>query len=736
MMRANSNRFVGLIDGAWDRSSILRVYLGLLMIGLTGITQVRAGELVHHDLQVNLNPRDHRLEVTDRIRLSHPDQTRFWLHEGLEPRSLTEGVALVAEGPVAGPAPMVAYRLSMPEMTDQVTLRYAGKIEHPLTRYQESPGREQQQLSGTLSPEGIYLDAAVAWYPRFPDTLQSFSMSATLPKGWLAVSQGKGPEIETHDDSVTIHWRESAPQDDIYLVGAPYHFYRQAAGTHEAQVFLRQDDPQLAQRYLDATRDYLDLYEHLIGPYPYAKFALVENFWETGFGMPSFTLLGSRVLRLPFILRTSFPHEILHNWWGNSVYIDYPTGNWAEGLTSYLADHLLDEQRGRGAYHRRRTLQRYQDFIRQDNDFPLSQFHGRHGSASQAVGYGKALMFFHMLRRSLGDSLFIDGLRRFYRDNRFKSAGYAQWREAFEEVGAPDLKDFFEAWTQREGAPTLAVENVRVAPQEAGYALTLSLRQTQESAPFPLHVPLLVHYDGRAAELHQLAFNRREQTYRLTLPVQPRQIDIDPWYDLFRSLYAEETPPTLSGLFGARRILFVIPAQAPKPLHDAYLELARNWAEGYPEAEIREDDTIADLPEDHPVWILGWGNRFRGGFMDHLNGYPVADEDKAMIFDGKRYSRADHSFALTRRISENGPAQAWVAGFSVTNLGNLSRKLPHYGGYSYLAFADDATQNVAKGQWPVRASPLRIPLKPGLPLLQAKEPAALYPPYSKEPTRD
>ena len=70
------------------------------------------------------------------------------------------------------------------------------------------------------------------------------------------------------------------------------------------------------------------MYRQLIGPYPYGKFALVENFWETGYGMASFTLLGPQVIRFPFILNSSYPHEILHNWWGNSVFVDYASGNW------------------------------------------------------------------------------------------------------------------------------------------------------------------------------------------------------------------------------------------------------------------------------------------------------------------------------------------------------------------------------------------------------------------------
>ena len=36
---------------------------------------------------------------------------------------------------------------------------------------------------------------------------------------------------------------------------------------------------------------------------------------------------GFAVLRLPFIPYTSLPHEILHNWWGNGVWVDYAGGN-------------------------------------------------------------------------------------------------------------------------------------------------------------------------------------------------------------------------------------------------------------------------------------------------------------------------------------------------------------------------------------------------------------------------
>ena len=115
------------------------------------------------------------------------------------------------------------------------------------------------------------------------------------------------------------------------------------------------------------------------------------------------------VIRFPFILTSSYPHEILHNWWGNSVFVDYPTGNWCEGLTAYMADHLMKEQAGQAAEYRRDTLKKYRDFVRDGRDFPLTEFRSRHSAATEAVGYGKTLMGFHMLRRQLGDEAFTGG---------------------------------------------------------------------------------------------------------------------------------------------------------------------------------------------------------------------------------------------------------------------------------------------------------------------------------------
>ena len=62
-------------------------------------------------------------------------------------------------------------------------------------------------------------------------------------------------------------------------------------------------DEHLRELYTERTQHYIAMYEEMIGPYPYAKFATVENWFPTGYGMPSFTFLGDRVMEIRELLR-------------------------------------------------------------------------------------------------------------------------------------------------------------------------------------------------------------------------------------------------------------------------------------------------------------------------------------------------------------------------------------------------------------------------------------------------
>ncbi len=659
----------------------------LLILTLLCAPAGASSSSVFMDLEVALAPERHHIQATGRLHLPHPvRELVFGLRRGLTPTLETPQGELRR---LENRGRHTLWALAVHAPTDDITLRWSGKIDRPPT----GPHTRDGGSDGTIHPEGIYLSGATGWYPEL-GMLVRFRLRLSLPSGWHGLSQG-------HSDDDDRTWHENHPQEAIYLVAAPFHRYRRAAGTVEAMVWLRRPDPDLARRYLEATGEYIALYSALIGPYPYAKFALVENFWESGYGMPSFTLLGPRVIRLPFILHTSYPHEILHNWWGNSVYVDDSGGNWAEGLTTYLADHLLAAQAGRGAAYRRELLSDFASWVKKNRDLPLVRFRGRHGKASQAAGYGRMAMVMHMLRLRLGDRTFLEGLRRFYRDNRFQTAGFDALQRAFEAVSGQALDDFFHQWTRRTGAPDLVLEAVRLTPLPDGrFRIEGRLRQRQDEPPFTLRIPLYVWTEAHAPprSIH-LKMDRRHLDFSLVVPGRPLQLAVDPLFDLFRRLHPDEMPPSFSALFGAERSVLVLPDGADPALRAAYAELARNWQQRHPEIQVVNDGALDHLPEQGTVWILGWNNRFAPVVQKALKRLGVIVERRRAILSDGAETPSEGGFAVALR--QGGLQLGWVAAASPDTVPALTRKLPHYGRYGLVAF-DAAGVNRLRRQWPAR----------------------------------
>jgi hypothetical protein len=715
---------------------------------------VAAGERVEHLLVVGLDPATHRLTVDDTLSLPEASfengGVEFLLNGALEITESRPQVELIetietGESVVLGgetlereaKALLKRYRLASIPEDGQLILAYEGSFDFGLSDQKEEYTRGFRETVGILGEEGVYLSAGGFWYPYFGDELVDFDMEVSQPEGWHVISEGRG---SSRDESGRARWESEGPADEIYLTGGALTVYRETAGAVEALVYLREQDDALASKYLTATAQYLEMYRELIGPYPYSKFALVENFWETGYGMPSFTLLGPRVIRFPFILHSSYPHEILHNWWGNSVFVDYATGNWCEGLTAYMADHLIQEQRGKGETYRRDTLQKYRNYVKEERDFPLEEFRSRHSAATEAVGYGKSLMGFHMLRRELGDEKFAAALAGFYRKNRGRQASFRDLQGSFEATAEVELGAFFDQWLQRTGAPSLSVDVNDVREEAGGYVVRGTLSQIQEGEPFSVAVPIVVDTaGGSSVEIVKMAGQTAE--FSLSTSERPVLLRVDPQFDLFRLLDPRETPPSIGQLFGEASILAVLPSAAGAERLEGYKKLMEGWQSDSHSIEIKLDSEVNELPADRSVWILGEQNRhaerlFAGG---EVAGLEVGEDRVEMA--GEDVDIEEHSWiAIRRHPGDVEKAVGWLVVAPPAAFEGMGRKLPHYGKYSYLAFEGDAPDNVVKGQWSSTDSPLTVDLRPadtrddGLEIasLAPREPLAELPPVFSE----
>lgn len=674
---------------------------------------LHAAEPVHHSLKVTLIPREHRIIAVDAITLpTHaPEEITFTLHNEFAVSASSPLVRVQKSRSTRGPGLFDTYTITRPHDLRSFTLRYEGSIYHPPEKDGQEQARGFSISKGVIAPEGISLSGASGWYPDLGTGLVTFDLEAKLPRAWDGVSQGERTRHDPGDTETLVRWKSPEPQEEIYFEAGLFHEYRLAAGKIQAMAFLREQDTALATKYLEATSRYIDLYTKLIGPYPYKKFALVENFWETGFGMPSFTLLGPKIIRLPFIVNTSYPHEILHTWWGNSVYPEYSQGNWTEGLTAYLADHLLKEQQGGGAEYRMTSLQKYADYVLGNRDFPLTEFRSRHSHSTEAIGYGKALMVFHMLRLRLGDDTFRRGLREFYKDYQFQFASWSNIRTSFEAASGTDLKQDFDQWITRIGAPQLKVNAVSVSRAGSEYALTALLEQTQPGDAYQLRIPIAVTLDGSEQAYQSIIAMKELKTgITLTVPRQPLRLDIDPEFDVFRRLDRAEIPAAISQALGAEHMLMLLPEAAPEKIFKAYQAFAHSLKGSGPDrVEIKVDSEIRQLPEDSAVVILGWENRYAGTAKQTLAEQDVSFGATFVRINRTEIPKKDHALVLASRMqNQKKNAVLLIVSDSPDALPGLGQKLPHYHKYSYLAFSGKEPANIAKGRWPVLDSPLTV----------------------------
>ncbi len=691
----------------------------LILINAFAFSQ--ANETVNHNLFVQINPVTSEITVTDSIRINGDFVKEFSLNADFTPIILSKKISLkkITDNADASDVGMdredvdrkKGIKLSKWKIkgsAKKFVISYKGKIESEIEQSEENYQRGFSQSPGIIDKLGVYLAGSTFWVPIFKDKLMTFSLTTELPRDWKNVTQGKRIKDEIILDKHIDTWLCDKPQEEIFLIAAKFNEYSHNMNCGiKAMAFLRTPDESLANKYLEVTEQYMDMYQSMLGDYPYTKFALVENFWETGYGMPSFTLLGEKVIRFPFILHSSYPHELLHNWWGNSVYVNFDSGNWCEGTTVFMADHLIKEQRGAGDEYRRSALQKFSNFVNKENDFPLNKFISRHDGPSEAIGYGKAMMMWQMLRRKLGDETFLKGIKLFYENNKYKTASYSDIKKAMEESCGIDLTSFFDQWTNRIGAPEIGIKDIKTDMYAGKYRINLVLEQRQDDDVFDVDVPVNVA-TKTGIEIFVFNMNKKEQGFQITLKSKPLKLVIDPQYDVFRILNPAEVPPTLSKIWGSKHNLIILPAMANKKQKKIYQDFAEQWQKADSDNfSVKYDIDIKELPRDKTVWIIGFDNKFADKINTQLAEYNSKFTNDSVVYENKNLYKKGNNFIFTLFDENDINKQSIFISFDNENaVAGLIRKLPHYGKYSYLAFNGDEPTNIAKGQWPVLNSPL------------------------------
>jgi hypothetical protein len=677
-------------------------------------TTERAGyRLVGHNLQTEIDPQAHCFKTTDILSLELGEEDTLFLsfNTALHIHSVKIGPQ-VAGPPSLEVSPVRPGRGDKEgiEVSTPPTLRgkkiflaisYSGLLYEPLDPFQEPPA--------TITPEFIYLSPRARWYPDPPESMGVYSIRVTVPRGYEVVTHGS--LIERKEEGYKLHflWEADYPAENCYLIAAPYKVTHQRHGEIDLYTYFFPEEQGLVESYMEATKKYLDMYQKLLGPYPFSKFAVVENFFPTGYGMPSYTLIGRQVLKMPFIVHISLGHEIAHSWWGNCVIPHPEHGNWCEGLTSYLADYYYNELIGPipAMEYRRDILRSYANYITEENDFALEGFTGgsvnRTEKAIRSILYGKAAMVFHMLRNIVGDEHFFQALRKLYMGRKWELTTWEDFRLVFENQSGQALDWFFKQWVYEKGAPSLELLNVS-APEAKDGAFQVKLQLKQAVPPYRLNLPVVTtHVEGSQTSLFEM--DSQLQEFFLKVPSQPVSLTVDPELNLFRRLHPAELPPTLDKALGEPvpgGLLIVKPSAGRPQLLEEY-EIAATMLEAH--GEVRVDREVSESDLARGLFILGGPeNNLLLKRFPNLLPPDLLLTDRGFVFKDKKYEAGTSILLSQRNPFAREKTVCIFFSQEPRDIRSTVRKLIHYGKYSYVVFEDSTS--VDKGTFPEEANPL------------------------------
>ncbi len=700
--------------------------LALLICCLFAGAEIQAAHIAHHSLELKLDMESHSLQGRDVIQVEGiGGPLHVLIGKGYKITAIRMGGATTYAEYIPANAALFGVRddprdtdfwasvwaVPLPTSAGQTTCEY--EIRWSGIAYDTAglSGFSHEKITGEVNAfvgkEGVYLSPEAVFYPRIPRDLASFNTEVVLPADYRVVTSGQCTLDQATEGMRRVVYDEPNPIDGLTVCAGQWVRESLRHGNVLLETFFYPEDTSLAMTYLNALTEALDIFAPRIAPYPFSKFAVAENFFETGYGMPGFTLLGQSVVRLPFIPRTSLPHELLHNWWGNSVYVDDSLGNWCEGLTTYLSDYMYREMESDSAArdYRCTILRDYTAYVGPGGAIPLAQFRERTNPALRAIGYGKSAMVFHALHRLLGEDAFAAALKHFYANHKFQFASWADIEHEFEMASGRDLGPFFKQWLFREDAPKLEFGKVQADKAGGGYRIEVEVLQPTEP-PYDLEFPVKVYCEGGTEVEQPIRISTGRVTSAIVTRARPLRVALDPDAHVLRLLWPDEQPATIAGVIGAPNRLFAMPGGTDTETSQHEKQLFQGLKDEWG-GELVEGVNWQDTAPPEVAVILPWrvgklsGSAWQdlGEEVTKSSGNPSLAQTllhpSDSLYEATVIAGKDSKGRLLLLINAAQPAA----------LDALGRKLPHYGKYSYLGF--QGGKCIAKGVWqPI--SPLTV----------------------------
>lgn len=413
------------------------------------------------------------------------------------------------------------------------------------------------------------------WIPCLESTESraTLEMIATVPRGYRAIGNGRliSRRPSARRKTVTYHWRQDTahPAYLISLVVGKFVELKDRAGKVSLHGYVERGREADGRALFRKTPRMIETFSRVFGyPYPYPKYAqsTVFDFTFGGMENTSATTLTTRALQSPKeaidqTYETLISHELAHQWWGDLVTCrDWSEGWLNEGFATYSEIVFWEVEHGRDEADFARLEQMCSYLTEDSGEYrrPIVETRFRYPSdIFDRHLYEKGACVAHMLRATLGDSVWRRSVGRYLRRHAFGAVETADLRRACEEESGRNLAWFFDQWLHRGGHPELKVNREW---DTAAKALLLTVEQVQEEdavTPRAFRIPTVLEIVVGARRLRlPIDLKERRETIQIPLPSKPRYVALDPEHDVLKLMEFPRSGEEL--LFGLSRSPFAL----------------------------------------------------------------------------------------------------------------------------------------------------------------------------------
>lgn len=328
------------------------------------------------------------------------------------------------------------------------------------------------------------------WLPIYNDTNDQFpsEMVVTVPRPYVAISNGVLVETRQDGDWTTYDWRQELPHSNylisIYVGDFEMGTLEPAFGEIPLRYWVPRGRLAEGAYAFRNTKRMVEYFSQRLGyRYPWDKYdqiavpdygiGAMEHTGVTGhqasvlrregeapldFGAPSFDEVYT-----PWSAEATISHELAHHWFGDNLTCRSLNQIWLnESFASYLMMLWDEESVGReqllfDVELARRHYLRYVEKEHVIRPLEYDRYDNPDVMYNEEHTYLKGAAVLHMLRGALGDETFFAALAAYLHGHEHSNVESGDFRRTVEEASGKNLSWFFGDWVSGGGHPVFEV---------------------------------------------------------------------------------------------------------------------------------------------------------------------------------------------------------------------------------------------------------------------------------------